>query len=229
MESYGVDADVPLDPSFIEAAVSRLLYNGSVIYTAGQAATAFEEAFDVGGELVIEGRNLTANNFHLAWNDGTATVMYTPLTSTPSSLTFILSSNGTATLSVDGRFGENRLGTIMISGIEIPEGFPTRIDMCLAGPNHFPTVARKEYVTVRGVCINYDKMRSSPSDYFWLSLPSLAEAPLQADFEPINASIIDFGQDGNLKNCVLMSITNATKPAYLYYQGVIIAVFNYAS
>lgn len=228
MESYGVDADVPLDPSFIEAVVTRILYNGSVIYTAGQAATMIDEAFDVGGELVIEGRNLTANNFHLAWNDGTQSVMYTPLASTPSSLTFLLSSDGTATLSVDGRFGRNLLGTIEISGIEPPTGFPTRIAMCLAAPDHFPSLARGTSMHVVGTCLNFDKKATEGMDYFRIDLRQLAEAPVQTDFEPVNATILDFGTDGSIPNCVLLSVTDSTKPAWLYYQGVIIAVFNYS-
>ena len=227
MESYGVDADVPLDPSFIEAAVTRILYNGSVIYTAGQAATAFEEAFDVGGELVIEGRNLTANNFHLAWNDGTSTVMYTPLASTPSSLTYIITSDGTAALSFDGRFGTERLGTIEISGIEPPAGFPTRLSMVISNEDSFPTTGRSHLVAVEGVCLNYTPYMANSEQSYRLALPQLGTTIVQSDFEPVNATIIDFGADGTTANCVLLSVTDATKPAWLYYQGVIIAIFNY--
>lgn len=229
MDSYGVDADVPLDPSFIEAVVTRILYNGSVIYTAGQAATAFEEAFDVGGELVIEGRNLTANNFHLAWNDGTQTVMYTPLASTPSSLTFILSSDGTATLSVDGRFGTEHLGTIEISGIVIPEGFPTIISCAL---NRLPdnyAILPGSLVKITGTCINYARMATAEYPYF--------RVRWDGEFDEGDKSLLSYN------NCTATLVstastefmavhvqpTDAALPAYIMYDGVIIAVVNYSS
>ena len=228
MESYGVDADVPLDPSFIEAVVSRILYNGSVIYTAGQAATAFEEAFDVGGELIIEGRNLTANNFHLAWHDGTQSVDFTPLASTPSSLTYILSYNGTATLSVDGRFGINLLGRVVLSGIQPPTGFPTRISMCKASPDHFPSTGRTGLESVEGFCINYKHLFSEGQLQFRASFTQLGYTIEAADFVAENATVLEVGADGNTPNCVLLKVTDNSKPAWLYYQDVIVAVFNYS-
>lgn len=228
MESYGVDADVPLDPSFIEAVVTRILYNGSVIYTAGQAATAFEEAFDVGGELVIEGRNLTANNFHLAWNDGTSTVNYTPLASTPSSLTFILSSDGTATLSVDGKFGESRLGSIEISGIETPEGFPMRINCFQASTSGASGSPAANSATVNAVCINYRHKADATYPYFRLHF---YYEFTQEDLEKVagvNCNINHNGLSSDGHIIVNLSPVNADKVCYLTYEGVIVAVMNYS-
>lgn len=229
MESYGVDADVPLDPSFIEAAVSRILYNGSVIYTAGQAATAFEEAFDVGGELVIEGRNLTANNFHLAWNDGTQTVMYTPLASTPSSLTFIFSGDGTATLSVDGRFGESRLGTIEISGIVVPEMLTKqkRMDQTPENWQEFGIHAK----TVTAQCINYPYLYDESNPFFSLGLSNINPGDFDLQkFTGYNCAVDNTFVTGDRTRLVLwLTVTDTSSVAYLEYDGVIIAVFNYAS
>lgn len=228
MDSYGVDANVPLDPSFIEAAVSRILYNGSVIYQAGQAATAFEEAFDVGGELVIEGRNLTANNFHLAWNDGQETVMYTPLASTPSSLTFILTSDGTATLSVDGRFTENRLGTIEISGIETPAGFPLMIrgyQSSSNGAGHGPNVVTN-VKGLNGVCLNYKFRKNNAYPYFLFMYTGLEAS--QSDFTFHNCSVNSVGTGEYEKLSFNLSPTDADSPCWIEYDGAIVTVFNYS-
>ena len=226
MESYGVDADVPLDPSFIEAVVSRILYNGSIIYAAGQAATAFEEAFDVGGELVIEGRNLTANNFHLAWNDGTSTVMYTPLASTPSSLTFVFSSEGTATLSVDGRFGENRLGTIEISGIEPPSALTNYRFMKQVEPN---TQTGPNSRTVTAVCINYPFMATPQYSQFMFVMEFNAGSDYDAELFTLHNCTIAHDSVSTVQNrhIVWFLPTDATQPCYVEYQDVIVAVFNY--
>lgn len=228
MDSYGVDADVPLDPSFIEAAVSRILYNGSVIYTAGQAATAFEEAFDVGGELVIEGRNLTANNFHLAWNDGTATVMYTPLASTPSSLTFILSSDGTATLSVDGRFGENRLGTIEISGILEPEGILDTKEMIQRADTDLYGNSGIHQMTIHGVCINYPYTYDDVNKYYLLRIDVSSESIERNRIQHNNCTDAKWSTVDQGKLRMSLAVTDTTKPAWVSIDNVIVAVFNYS-
>lgn len=228
MESYGVDADVPLDPSFIEAVVSRVLYNGSVIYTAGQAATAFEEAFGVGGELVIEGRNLTANNFHLAWNDGTSTVMYTPLASTPSSLTFIFSSNGTATLSVDGRFGENRLGTIEISGIEFPEELAGRVSGEQVSSDVTSGGDRINVVTENVRCLQYAHRYNAEFPFFRIGVRFIDDVePSIDDFGFNNATLGNSGFGSNVMRMPVV-VTDTSAPAYITYKGFIVAVFNYS-
>lgn len=228
MDSYGVDADVPLDPSFIEAVVTRILYNGSVIYTAGQAATAFEEAFDVGGELVIEGRNLTANNFHLAWNDGTSTVMYTPLTSTPSSLTFILSSNGTATISFDGKFGPERLGTIEISGIDdsvLVNVQKIAMQYKYGGSNHQDQIHNMSKSTV---CINYPYIYDESHPFFGIhiSLPE-SEDLQQSDFTLHNCTFNYLAFASGKWVCKFV-VTDTTQIAYVEYKGIICYVFNYS-
>ena len=228
MESYGVDADVPLDPSFTNAVVNRILYNGSVIYTAGQAATAFEEAFDVGGELVIEGRNLTANNFHLAWNDGTSTVMYTPLASTPSSLTFVFSSDGTATLSVDGRFGTERLGTIEISGIVAPAFLPTTLFVGVIKTNHTTDNVYNGQLTVQNsYCINAPLKVADGWPYFKVRVRAEEDDFDLSDVAIENGEVgrSDFQSPDHRFTVVP---TDASKPVVVKYDGVIIAVFNYS-
>lgn len=228
MESYGVDADVPLDPSFIEAVVTRILYNGSVIYQAGQAATAFEEAFDVGGELVIEGRNLTANNFHLAWNDGTATVMYTPLASTPSSLTFILTSDGTATLSVDGQFGSERLGTIEISGLEPPSELWGRVSARQQDRITLDTAPFIHNVSEDVFCLQYAYMYDPGYPYFFFGIRfDEGSSPSYEDFTFENANVeLQAYAEPFFRFSV--SVVDASKPAYIMYKGFIVAVFNYS-
>lgn len=229
MESYGVDADVPLDPSFIKAVVTRILYNGSVIYQAGQAATAFEEAFDVGGELVIEGRNLTANNFHLAWNDGTSTVMYTPLASTPSSLTFIFSSDGTAALSVDGRFGTERLGTIEISGIDtsLLVNIQKQVMQFKTSTGDLAQFINRK--ASRAVCVNYPYTYNSEYPFFGylVALPE-SENLTEADFELTNCAIerLEFRESNWI---VKLSVQNQAEVAYAVLRDIVCFVFNYSS
>lgn len=228
MESYGVDADVPLDPSFIEAVVTRILYNGSVIYTAGQAATAFEEAFGVGGELVIEGRNLTANNFHLAWNDGTSTVMYTPLASTPSSLTYLLTSEGTATLSFDGRFGTERLGTIEISGIEPPVELLNARSAWIAASTSLGGGDGIEQMTRSTLCLNYNKKVTAQYPYLRFRLSFESEfTPDESDFTVVGGTV---NNQGMISSQWGFNITpsSANSVVYIQYKDVIVFVGNYS-
>lgn len=224
IDSYGVDTDVPLDPSFSEATGVEIAYLGSRVWYEGYHNVRIERT--EGGELLISGQGLSSRTIQVKFRaqGSDSYVDWTPLSIDAGGWHYIISSNGTAQVYVNGFHPCD----IAVSGIEPPTGFPTRLGMCQASPNRFPTEARRANMYVEGTCINYNEMLTLSNYYYRLDLRELSEAPVQADFEPVNASIIAFGDDGTVANCVLLSVTDATKPAYLYYQGVIIAVFNYS-
>lgn len=225
IDSYGVDTEVPLDPSFKSAVVQKVLWNGSVIYQRGVTSGRFRIQDTEGGELEIQGVGLDSEKTWLTFFDGEQSVKYTPLEVTATSWKYILAGDGKYTL-VDNRFV---LGSLTLSDIEPPTGFPTRISMVISNENSFPTTGRTHNMSIEGVCLNYTPYLADSEQSYRLALPQLGTTIVQSDFEPVNATIIDFGTDGTTANCVLLSVTDATKPAYIYYQGVIIAVFNYSS
>ena len=225
IDSYGMTEEVPLDPSFKSAVVQKVLWNGSVIYQRGVTSGRFRIQDTEGGELEIQGVGLDSGKTWLTFFDGERSIKYTPLEVTGTSWKYILTGNGKYSL-VDNQFV---LGSLTLSDIEPPQGFPTRISMVISNENSFPTTGRTHNMSVEGVCLNYTPYLADSEQSYRLALPQLGTTIVQSDFEPVNATIIDFGTDGTTANCVLLSVTDATKPAYLYYQGVIIAVFNYSS
>lgn len=221
--SYGQDNEVPLDPSFNPATSVRVTYRGSQIWTSGQGRVYIDAS--EGGELVIQGQNLDSEkNWVTFLADGASqAVRYTPLWVDSSGWHFVLSANGHATVIINKYVACG----VELQGIEPPAGFPTRITMMKVAPNRFPSQARSNSENIEGICLQYPVLVNTGNIYYRLDLRELTEAPVQADFEPVNATILDFGSDGSVDNSILMSVTDVNKPAYLYYQGVIIAVFNY--
>jgi hypothetical protein len=222
--SYGQDNEVPLDPSFNPATSVRVTYRGSQIWTSGQGRVLIDAS--EGGELVIQGQNLNSEkNWVTFLADGASqAVRYIPLSVDSAGWHYILSANGRANVIIN----EYAACGVRLSGIEPPTGFPTRITMVIANENSFPTSGRTHQMSIEGVCLNYTPYMAEQGQSYRLSLSQLGTEIVQSDFQPVNATIVDFGTDGTTANSVLLSVTDASKPAYLYYQGVIIAVFNYS-
>lgn len=77
-------------------------------------------------------------------------------------------------------------------------------------------------------CINYARKEYQDNAAFRLAFPTLESILNVSDFGFENCSMLDFGEDGDVSNVLLVTITDTAKPAYITYQGFIIAVFNYS-
>lgn len=209
--SYGLSDEVPLDPSFPEASISNVTANGSAVQNA-QVLTGSQR-------LVIEGPDVQASNIKLYLND----TFYTPLDSTTNSLTYIISDNGVVRILVDDRV----YMTVFVQGCDAPTGFPTRIagvqvpttsiDMSQSG-------AENSLVKNSVNCLNYPHVTNETTPYFIFQFQNV-EIP-EEDLVYNNASQEAYTFSG-YHTYINVSVDDDTKPAYVTYQDVVIAVFNY--
>lgn len=215
IESYGVDVEVPLDPSFLKASFVRATANGADIL-GGIGRT-----YEVTGQqtLLITGRHMTDDNVQLYFGD----TLYTPLSVDGNSWTYILGDNGTYRVYVNGNFYFG----LTISGVTVPEGLGINMQVYQQKNNSltYSSSNTGESVTERDVnCINASLKVTD--DYPYIRYVAYNSALTLSDFAVVNGSIENSGNTDAV-SIVIVSITDPTKPAYITYQGFIVAVFNY--
>lgn len=213
--SYGLDEDVLLAPSFKSAVIESVTLNGSVV------ANPFGRTIQVTGNqtLVISGKNLSSETVELIHNG----VLYTPLIADGDSLTYILGDNGTNRVTVEGLFAFS----IEVSGIVVPTGLPTTIagfQKTDTSTGHGSQVVTNPLYVPNVNCINYPFKESEALPYFLFRLISVQAT--ESDFSFENCSLNNFFSD-ETQTKLNVSVTDASKPAYVMYDSFIIAVFNY--
>lgn len=172
-------------------------------------------------ELVLEGENLTPDTLKLYHNG----VLYTPLESSDTYAYYLLGDNGTNKVMLNGK----NYCTINIKDIVVPEGLPTTLsgyqknnDTTSRGAGTFIN----SQAATDANCINYAFAvnESFPFFMFYLRVPSEDSSI----FEFVNCTLNNYASaDGESR--VNVSVIDATRPAYITYQGFIIAVFNYSA
>lgn len=213
--SYGVEVDVPLDPSFSKARVLSAYVNGSL-------ATVDLESFpSYSGNVTLE---ISVNG----WDNDTCYLMfgdvrYTPLATEGNKRTYIIGDNGQARIYINGILW----GGFDVSGIVVPDILPTRLVVSQWSVSN-PVFSSSR----RG-----DSM--SKDDATCLNAPLM---PTESyPFMRLQVGNIDLLPDGlALVNCQLAeqtttetyfaltcTIEDTSKPAYITYQDFIVAVFNY--
>ena len=224
IDSYGVDTDVPLDPSFSEAVIQKVLWNGSVIYQKGVTSGRFRIQDNEGGELEIQGVGLNSRDVKLRFFDGSESVDYTPLEVTDSSWKYILTANGTYTL-VGNKLV---LGSLSLSDIELPEELgPTRQMGQFLDPSTVYADTVNKMSSQTG-CINYPYKATESLPYFKIICNTRAQVE-SSDFTGHNCTLSGFAQaSGNTFVSFNATPTDADAPCYIDYKGFIVAVFNYS-
>lgn len=214
--SYGVEVDVPLDPSFSRASVRSAYVNGSLV-------TADLESFpSYTGNVTLE---ISVNG----WDDDSCYLMfgdvrYTPLATEGNKRTYIIGDNGSVKIYINNVLW----GGFDVSGIVVPSWLPALLSMAqdnLGGEN-FPAGVNQMAIT--GNCINYPFLYDADHKYYDLAINQPQSLDLEVeDFSFENCSSVTFGYFYSRWRMKL-EVTDTTKPAYVMYQGFIIAVFNYS-
>lgn len=214
--SYGVVQDVPLDPSFSKASVRAAYVNGSLV-------TADLESFP------SYTGNVTLEISVAGWDDDTCYLMfgnvrYTPLAVEGNKRTFIIGDNGSVKIYINNVLW----GGFEVSGIVVPSFLPKPLEMRMydSGGDNYGNYQNQRIVN--GNCINYAFVRSEALPYFAFVLKPVDVAEVdEEDFAYENCSKTNY-YEGSTTVQMKMSVTDPTKPAYITYQGFIIAVFNYS-
>lgn len=216
INSYGTTEVAPLEPSFKGAVIERVAINGSEISNLYGRILTYTQPVT----LVLTGVGMNSDNVYIE-HDG---VRYTPLVVDGESWTFILGDNGTNRIYVNGSL----YGGIAISGITVPEGLPTQIEMRQLPTPESSVPESANYQSLTGVCINYPFKASDDYEAFRLAAYNLGSDVTSEDFAAVNAVINSFRILSEVNSVVVLTPTDPTKPAYITYQGFIIAVFNYS-
>lgn len=217
VNSYGVDEDVPLDPSFSSARVRSAYVNG-VLATA--ALISFPSyTGNVTLEISVDG-----------WNDETCYLMfgdvrYTPLATDGNKRTYIIGDNGSVRIYINGGL----YGGFEVQGIVLPSILPTRITCYLSdiqgtgGGNFIDTLS------IEGNCLNYPYFPTTEYPYFRFVVAGSFVADDWQDFQLYNcvANAHDVLASGSM--AFNLSPVDVANVAYVTYQGFIVAVFNYTN
>ena len=225
IDSYGVDTDVPLDPSFNSAVIQKVLWNGSVVYQKGVTSGRFRVQDTEGGELEIQGSGLYGRDVKLFFFDGSESVEYTPLEVTEDSWKYILTGNGTYTL-VGNKFV---LGSLTLSGIETPEELTSNYQIAQTATATTPLTDGVNVRSVQALCVNYPYKSSSSYPYFRMTV-GVSTEPSESDLVGHNCTLSAYGysgQDSRFRIAILP--TNTSEPCWVEYKDFIIAVCNYSS
>lgn len=209
--SYGLDTEVPLDPSFSKASITSVTANGSAV---SQGATL------TGSQVVlIGGHNISTDNVKLVF-DG---VQYYPLGLEDGKYRYILGNNGTAVIYQNG----SEFMRFSVSGITVPEELPSYMSARL----YKNSSTTSDAVTVQSdYCINYPHKVSV--DYPTVRLDigsqdsSMADAT-DADFTTVNCSKSVVASGYAYRKSYQFTPTDPSEVAYVMFKGFIILVFQY--
>lgn len=211
IDTYGLTDEVPLDPSFPKASISSVTANGSAV-SEGSTLEGSQE-------LIISGTNLSTRSVKVFFGD----VEYTPLSMGGGSMQYLIGDNGDVRIVVNGHDYLN----FSVSGVVVPEGLPKRMslwrtatDSPYTGSNT-PKLSEVNSTNCLNVPFGYDQ--DYPNYIYKIQIPTLDWDEVEFN----NCTNLNTYVEVDVNAVVCVSITDSEKPAYLVYQGFIIAVFNY--
>ena len=213
IDSYGVDIDVPLDPSFKLATISSVTANGS--------AVSDNDLLVGSQELRVYGEYLYGDNFSLTFNG----VEYTPLFRGDGYLGFIIGDNGVIEIRANGRY----YMSFTVEDVVVPEELPTKMFMEQWNVSA-ESVNRKTVNSTN--CLQYPYLRNDDHPIFAISIGKTSRPLVDEDTEDwtlMNCSLFRIFTRDNERTVLAMRVTDVTQPAYLMYKGFIVTVFNYTT
>ena len=217
IDSYGVDASVPLDPNFNSARVLSAYVNGQAVTGSLPSFPSYTGAVTL--EISVDG-----------WNDETCYLMfgdvrYTPLATEGNTRTFIIGDNGSVRIFIGGEL----YGGFDVSGIEVPDVLPLHMEMSQRAGGGITSPAVNNVARDNVNCINYPYKATEELHYFGYRIGNSGKPFTDAEgLEGVNCSLLESGSSEHYKYVSALP-TDATKPAYITYDGFIIAVFNYSN
>lgn len=215
IDSYGVQEEVPLDPSFSLATILGVRINGGQLLPLNGQILTYNQPV----QLTIVGVNLNSESVKLKHGS----TEYTPLQVDGDEWTYILGDNGHNRIYLNGSL----YGGVDISGVVTPDFLPTRIEMAQYISQGSDYTDHQNVRGVDGYCINYAYRPAGDYQYYGLILRNVEIDTIDREgFSFDNCSRTNYYQGGT-QVTMKLSVTDPTKPAYIMYQGFIIAVFNY--
>lgn len=217
IDSYGVDASVPLDPNFSSASVLSVKVNGTEVKGSLPSFPSYTGVVTL--DISVDG-----------WNDDSCYVMfedvkYTPLSVDDGVRSYIIGNNGRVRLYVGGVL----YGGFDVSGIETPDWLPTLLEACQYPDGSATFGTNINHVSGNYDCINYPFLKDENYPFFGFLIRNIDTSEVRAeDMEYVNCTRSALYEPDD-RIFMKLSVTDDTKPAYVMWQGFIIYVFNYSN
>lgn len=211
IDSYGVDEDVPLDPSFSHAVVRSVTANGSVV----SDGDTFDDTFG----LIVAGERFDLSNCKI-YKDG---VYFPPLASDSERHTYLVDTDGEYILYVNGR-SELRF---TVENISYPSDFTNTYSVGMTAQTGQPASSVSHTEVFESALGLYAHKKSSELPYFFV-LTTLAESQETSSFNFENCSMKSrYWYSSSSRLGFVAEISDASKPAWIEFHGKILAIFNY--
>lgn len=211
--TYGLDGEVPLDPTASGVSISRVTANGSPVRNA-QLLTGSQV-------LRVEGEGLTGDAFALSHNN----VQYTPFSVGEDYVEFTLTDNGNYFIYANGSL----YMTFRVEGITVPADMTGRVEgiMVDSGGNN---ITGESAVSTTG-CVNlpFKSSAAAPKIRVYLFVDDVTNVDAE-DIVISNGSIdsITPNTDNNVVS-ILLTPTDTDTVVYMTYKDYIFFVGNYAA
>lgn len=213
IDSYGIDAEVPLDPNFRGDIITQVTANDVVI---GNAASL------TGSQtLRVYGNQLYGNGYSFLHNG----IKYTPLSSTDEYDEYILTDNGSYVIYIDGQ----RYMSFSVKGITEPSEMTGHVDAYCLDAN-LTRVSGTEKAS-NDYCLNYPyKVGEVIKKFFVSVIFDDVEDISQANFSVSNCEIATFGKyPENNRVSLIIEPTDVSQPLYVEFDDFIVFVGNYTA
>lgn len=211
--TYGLDSEVPLDPTASGVSISQVTANDSPVRNA-QLLT--------GSQVIrVYGEGLTGDAFVFSHNN----VQYTPLAVGADYVEFILTDNGNYFIYTNGSL----YMSFRVQGIEKPSELTGRVDGYLYSQSQTPTSINGGSTTTG--CLNYPQKTTTAYNKIrtvvWFDDVTGVEGE---DFECEGGSIDSITPNtANNYVDIIMTPTSANAPMWLSYKDFIVLVGNYTA
>lgn len=211
IDSYGIDAEVPLDPNFEQGIITRVTANDATLQNAAVLS---------GSQTIrVYGNKLYGNGYSFV-HDG---IEYTPLSSTDEYDEYILTANGSYYIYIDGQ----RYMSFSVQGVAIPEELTGQIRGFQADSSFSANIDSMQ--ESNSGCLNYAVKSSSAYPNYRLDVFYDDGAEVEeSDFEVTNGSFHSFTNVTEYLHVEsTIEVSDATKPLVVKFKGSIIFVTNY--
>lgn len=211
IDSYGIDAEVPLDPNFSDGIITRVTANDAALQNAAVLS---------GSQVVrVYGNKLYGNGYEFIHNG----IVYTPLSSTDEYDEYILTANGSYVINIDGQ----RYMSFSVQGVSYPAEMTGSVlgalmkgdGVYISGTSH----------TTTNYCLNCPEKVGGDAVYLLARIyfDDITDVA-QSDFSLSNGTIANYITDaeGNYI-AIFISPTDADSVVYMSYKASIVFVGNY--
>lgn len=211
IETYGLDSEVPLDPSFRDDIITRVTANGVAVSNA--------ETLTGSQQIRVYGNSLGVSDYRFVHNG----VEYTPLSSTDEYDEYILTDNGAYYIYI----GNSLYMSFNVQGISMPSALSGSVG---AGLVTSSSDSNPQNVKSTGSgCLNYPYKTTEQYPQYFISLGHPSGTTLNTEkLTGHNCSVTSTSEASAGTSLIIhMLPTDTDQPCYIDYDGFIFFVGNY--